>query len=97
MDDVSAQFLTLKLTPQNPQWSLDGANAEFTTGLTLTGKPVTPVGQLILTEAARSRNTYSFHWRKEGWGAWTWKLIAVKNPNLQIPEGYEPGSLSEQK
>lgn len=95
MDDISAQFLTLKITPQSPQWQSEGTEAKFTTGFTLSGKPITPAGELILTEGSRPHDPFTFVWKREGWGAWTWKLVAVKNPSLEIPDSYEPGSLSE--
>ena len=95
MDDVSSQFLTLKVQTANPQWNKSGSEAQWSADLSLSGKAVTPIGELMLGDEARPKAPFVFIWRKAGWGAWTWKLIAIKNSSLEIPEGYEPGQLSE--
>ncbi len=97
MDDVAAQFLTLKISTESATWKQAGTEATWSADLTLSGKPVTEFGALILSASAKTKPTFSFVWRKEGWGAWTWKLVAVKNPELDVPSGYEPGSLSQVK
>lgn len=95
MDDVSAQFLTLKIQNANPQWKKEGREAHLSADLSLSGKAVTPIGDLMLGDEARPKSPFVFVWRKEGWGAWTWKLVVIRNPSLEIPESYVPGQLSE--
>ena len=95
MDDVSAQFLTLKIQNANPQWKKEGREAHWSADLSLSGKAVTPIGDLMLGDEARPKSPFVFVWRKEGWGAWTWKLVVIRNPSLEIPESYVPGQLSE--
>ena len=95
MDDVASQFLTLKIQAANPQWNKADGEAQWSADLSLSGQAVTPIGELMLGGEARPKSPFVFVWRKEGWGAWTWKLVAIKNSSLEMPESYEPGQLSE--
>lgn len=93
-DDVSAQFLTLKIEPMAPVWTIGDTEATCEMTFKVSGKPVTPIGELILSEASSIKTPFRFKWRKEGWGAWTWKLIAVENTEIEPPSGYTPGAFS---
>ena len=99
MDDVSAQFLTLKIEPKSAEWERSDQQgipeASYVTEFALSGKPITPIGELILSQGDKLKVPFTFVWRREGWGAWNWKLVAVKQPDLDIPSDYEPGQLSE--
>lgn len=94
MDDVAAQFLTMKIEPINPVWKIGDKEATCELTLKMTGKPATPMGDLILSKAEELKTPIKFTWRKEGFGAWTWKLVAVSIPDMEVPEGYTPGMLS---
>jgi hypothetical protein len=99
MDDVSAQFLTLKIEAKSAEWERSDQQgipeASYVTEFALSGKPITPIGELILSQGDQLKVPFTFVWRREGWGAWNWKLVAVKQPDLDIPSDYEPGQLSE--
>lgn len=94
--DVSRQFLTLRLewTEARYDRTPDGAIA-LTTTPRLDGKPLTPIGEMMLSTARRLDQPFTFHWKKEGWWPWTWRLVNITNPSLEIPDGYSPGMFSD--
>lgn len=96
--DVSRQFLTLRLDWVDP---IVGDAGDGTIALTTTprldGKPITPIGEMMLSTARRLDQPFTFHWKKEGWWPWTWRLVNITNPALELPEGYAPGMFSDQR
>lgn len=94
--DVSRQFLTLRLEWSDARYdrSPDGSIA-LTTTPRLDGKPLTPIGEMMLSTARRLDQPFTFHWKKEGWWPWTWRLVNITNPALEIPDGYTPGMFSD--
>jgi hypothetical protein len=94
--DVSRQFLTLRVDWVDPRFerTADGGVA-MTTLPRLEGKSLTPVGEMMLSTARRLEQPFTFTWRKEGWWPWTWRLVSITNPDLEIPQGYSPGMFSD--
>jgi hypothetical protein len=50
---------------------------------------------MMLTMTRQLDQPFSFHWKKEGWWPWTWRLVNITNPALELPDGYRPGMFSE--
>ncbi len=95
MQDVTAQFLSLKVEWREPRLDpLPDGSFEFVGRPRLSGQTLSPVGHMMISEAARVEKPFRFVWRKEGWFPWSWRLVRVENDSLQIPAGYTPGSLS---
>jgi hypothetical protein len=94
--DVTRQFLTLRVEWVNPRFAA-GPDGTLTHTATprLDGKSITPVGELILSTARQLDEPFTFHWKKEGWWPWTWRLVNITNPALELPAGYSPGMFSD--
>lgn len=94
--DVSRQFLTLRLEWADPQLAAgaDGAVA-LTTMPRLDGRAISPIGEMMLSAARQLDQPFTFHWKKEGWWPWTWRLVNITNPALELPSGYTPGMFSD--
>lgn len=94
--DVSRQFLTLRVEWADPQFAA-GPNdtITLTTKPKLDGKSISPIGEVMLSTARRLDQPFTFHWKKEGWWPWTWRLVNITNPDLELPAGYSPGMLSD--
>lgn len=94
--DISRQFLTLRVEWVDPVCADTGdGGITMTTVMRLDGRSMTPVGEMMLSLARRLDQPFTFHWRKEGWWPWTWRLVGISNPALEIPEGYTPGMFSD--
>lgn len=94
--DVSRQFLTLRLDWVDPQLaaSPDGTMA-LTTTPRLDGRAISPIGEMMLSTARQLDQPFTFHWQKEGWWPWTWRIVNITNPALELPSGYTPGMFSD--
>jgi hypothetical protein len=94
--DVSRQFLTLRVEWVDPRYEAapDGGMA-LTTVPRLEGKSLTPIGEMMLSTARQLEQPFTFHWKKEGWWPWTWRIVKITNPALEIPAGYTPGMFSD--
>jgi hypothetical protein len=94
--DVSRQFLTLRIEWVDPRFEPTGDGAiALTTLPRLEGKSITPIGEMMLSTARRLDEPFTFVWRKEGWWPWTWRIVKISNPALEIPDGYSPGMFSD--
>lgn len=94
--DVNAQFYDLRVEWENPELSVNDGTAVLKTRPWIEGRSLSPVGEFILREARRFREPFEFHWRKEGIWPWSWKLVRIAQPDLELPRGYRPGMFSEE-
>ena len=95
MKDVTSQFLALNVEWVDPRFEVRDRAVFVTARPQLSGRSLTPAGEIILATAARLREPFVFRWEKEGWGPWTWRLTSISCPGLEIPAGYRAGMLSE--
>ena len=51
------------------------------------------VGSSIQRMVNREKSPLTFSWEKESWVPWSWKLVRMDHPELEIPESYTPGDL----
>ena len=93
--DVTAQFLTLRVTFSDEKFERRGREIVFTARVRLDGQPLTPIGSMMSSYAAEQREPFVMTWRKEGWWPWTWRLGHVANAGLEPPADYRPGMFSE--
>jgi hypothetical protein len=53
-----------------------------------------PLASAIEQYAAKyAGELFTFHWKKQSWLPWDWKLEKIEHPTLTIPSGYKPGDL----
>ena len=53
-----------------------------------------PAVDYILREArAFTAQPFTFRWRREGLMPWSWKLVSIDHPTVEVPAGYTPGDL----
>ena len=53
-----------------------------------------PASELVEGRAVELKETTRFTWKRDGWQPWSWKLVNVQNPALEIPTDYRPGQLT---
>ena len=53
-----------------------------------------PAAELIADRAVELQEPTRFLWKRQPWQPWSWRLVSVQNPALEIPPGYQPGKLS---
>lgn len=93
--DVNAQFFDLKVEWENPALTVADNTAVLRARPKLDGRALSPVGDFMLREARKFQEPFEFHWQKEGIWPWSWKIVRIAQPDLELPRGYRPGILSE--
>ena len=89
--DVRSQFLSLGIALENPVWDITGDEATLSAVVRLEGSPI-GVGSSIQSVVNRESAPMIFTWRKESWQPWSWKLVRMNHPEIEV-DGYEPGDL----
>jgi hypothetical protein len=95
--DITTQFLSLEIKFTDERVERRGRDIIYTSRARLDGQPLTPVGSMMTSFSAQHRDPFVFTWTKEGWWPWTWRLINVENPTLEVPANYQPGIFSDKR
>ena len=53
-----------------------------------------PAASILAERAVELKETTRCLWKRQPWRPWSWQLLSVQNPALEIPPSYRPGSLS---
>ncbi|MFT4637616.1 MAG: hypothetical protein ACI8T1_000926 [Verrucomicrobiales bacterium] len=90
--DVRSQFLVLGIHFDNPVWDIADRKATMVAHIRLEGTPL-GVGSEIQRMVKREKSPLTFSWEKESWTHWSWRLVRMDHPELEIPDSYTPGDL----
>lgn len=82
----------LELQAHNPV--VDGANGVVDTSL-LAKSAGGPAADYIAGKSVELKETTRFTWKREAWMPWSWRLVNIQNPALEIPSDYRPGKFAE--
>lgn len=82
--EILRHFVALAIVAEDPVASGAGDRWTVQTRMRVTGRG-SPIAEIVLSEASRLREPWTFRWRKEG-GPWTWRLVSADQPELFIPE-----------
>lgn len=83
--EVIQQFLVLTLHPQGERMDFqDETRAVITTNLTISGNGF-GAADMISREVNSLSSPWVFHWRRQSWLPWDWKLQSVDNASLKLP------------
>lgn len=94
MVDSGSQFLALVVTPEKESVMIEERTAVVRVHLTLSGKPVGPVGNEVTRRVNQLKEPFVFTWEKESFLPMSWRLVKVDNAGLPDElHGYEPGDL----
>lgn len=96
LKDVTSQFVIVNLTFAEEKPSRQNGDLLYSVRIQLGGRPLTPAGTVMADFSAQHRQPFLLTWRKEGWWPWTWRLVRVENPELELPTGYQPGMFSQE-
>ena len=88
--DVTRQFDELALDYTAVESAVTPAHAQVTGHLRLSG-PGSPFAATIVRQANRLEEPFTFEWRKTSWTPWSWRVFSIDQPELEVPDGYEPG------
>lgn len=91
--DIRSQFLVLGLHLKDAKWDVAGSKATLTTRIRVEGTPF-GIGSSIQTMINRETAPMVFMWEKESWQPWSWKLVSMNHPEIDV-DGYQPGDLVE--
>ena len=92
--DVGGQFIF----SMTIEWTFlervkDGKNVTLRGNIQLDGNG-TPAAREIIRRAQRYRNQpVEFTWRRESAMPWSWRLVEIDLPGLELPAYYDPGDL----
>lgn len=93
LEDIGSQFFVLNIEVKDPFHSIDGRTAKSEARLTLSGSG-SPIAQLIIGRARRLEAPFVFHWQKDSWTPWSWRIMRIENAAIPHLEGYQPGDLT---
>ncbi len=92
--DVGSQFMALVLTAENREIEIEGERATVKVDLTVSGKPVGPVGNEVTRRLNRLTNPFVFEWEKQSFLPSSWRLVRIDHEDLPAElYGYEPGDI----
>jgi hypothetical protein len=89
--DIRSQFLVLGLHLEDAKWDVAGKKATLTARIRVEGTPF-GIGSSIQSMINRESAPMVFKWEKESWQPWSWKLVSMNHPEIEV-DGYEPGDL----
>ena len=91
LKDLRALSPILEINLLNPV--IDAPNGVVDTSLQVksTGGPAS---EIIAARAIELKEITRFIWKRDGWQPWSWRLVNIQNPALEIPSDYRPGNLS---
>ena len=91
LKDLRTLSPILEINLENPV--IDAGNGVVDTSLQIksTGGPASGI---IAARAVELKETTRFIWKRDGWQPWSWRLVSIQNPALEIPSDYRPGTLS---
>ncbi|MGC1480396.1 MAG: hypothetical protein WA771_07825 [Chthoniobacterales bacterium] len=78
------QFFYLSIEPAN--WQITPAESDHATttvDLTFQGNG-TGLGQIALNRLTSLEEPFTFHWRKESWQPWSWRLYSAEQSELRL-------------
>lgn len=92
LQDVRSQLIGIKI-----DWNADATFVDEGEGTLRGSMKVEATGffgtDFITSRINRLDAPWVFHWRKESWRPWSWKLVRIENEDLSLG-GYEPGELT---
>ena len=86
--EVSRYVREFKISPAEPSISVINDDADWSAKITIE----TDGGEIASAMKERLNavaTPFRFHWHRESWKPWDWKLVRVANPALQLPEAAE--------
>lgn len=50
-----------------------------------------PVADSIAAQGVALKEPTRFVWKRRSWTPWSWRLVSIQNPAVEIPSSYRPG------
>ncbi len=91
LKDLRVLSPILEIHLLNPVY--DAANGVVDTGLQAKSGGG-PAADMIAARAVELKEPTRFIWKRQPWQPWSWRLVSIQNPLLEIPSDYRPGKLS---
>jgi hypothetical protein len=77
-------FSNLTITAKEVEIRLEGDTATWRARIQIAGSGGEMAPQAV-EEINRLTTPFGLHWQKESWKPWDWKLVQVRNSELQLP------------
>ena len=91
LQDLRTLSPILEITMVNP--AIDSGNGVVDTSLRVQSNG-SPAAGMIAERVTELQEMTRFIWKREAWRPWSWRLVSVQNPVLDIPSDYRPGNLT---
>ena len=82
---VFRQFLAVTIQLEEKELRMEEGGGTLIGGLTITGTG-SPVAQMVVTGIKALNEPFTFRWQKTGWKPWSWRLVQIDHPRLNIPD-----------
>ncbi len=91
LQDLRTLSPILEITAVDPRYETDQGVVD--TGLkAIAGGG--PGSDTIESRAVRAKEPTRFLWKRQPWRPWSWQLVSIQNPDIDIPSDYRPGRFS---
>lgn len=84
--DGLRHFMVLEIEPIAPDFEISGDEATVRTAFHVSGHG-TGLADVIVGRAAEIDEPFELVWRRESGAPWSWRLVSVRQPQLQL-QGY---------
>ena len=91
LQDLRTLSPILEITMVNP--AIDSGSGVVDTSLRVQSNG-SPAAGMIAERVTELQEMTRFIWKREAWRPWSWRLVSVQNPVLDIPSDYRPGNLT---
>ena len=91
LQDLRTLSPILEITMVNP--AIDSGSGLVDTSLRVQSNG-SPAAGMIAERVTELQEMTRFIWKREAWRPWSWRLVSVQNPVLDIPSDYRPGNLT---
>lgn len=90
--DLRAYTPILEISAVDP--IIDASNGVVDTALLIQSGPG-PAAEFIAARAVEFKSTTRFIWKRQSWTPWSWRLMSIQNPEVEIPSSYTPDRVPE--
>lgn len=78
-------FFVISIQASSVDCSADGDLGRFSARLKVLGSGAA-ISEYVKEHVNRLKQPFVFHWKRESWKPWDWKLTEIDQPELRIPQ-----------
>jgi hypothetical protein len=78
-------FPSLTITTSSPRLEVGSSSGKWSARIEIAGNGPEFAPEIIARVNSLT-TPFELHWQKQSWHPWDWKLVAVRNPSLELPD-----------